>query len=386
MKKTVKTLLCLVLALVMATGCTVVNVASVGEVNGESISLSEYKYLLTFAELYFGAVDYEDEITALCMYDSYVSSFMYSDVASLVSEVGSAESGKTIWEKEIDGVTVEEKLKELVFSKAVELTLASQKAAELEIALTDEESSSVTSMKTSFIENIFGTQTKFTEALKSINMTEKELTDMWKNIILADKLEDEFTSEEDVADEKLSDYYENSYMRVKHILVKVGDDGIDDMDDAKDKADEIVNALKVGADFETLMVNYSSDVDSDGNVNGGTTGYVFKEGDFGNPAFEDASRALEIGAYSEPVKVEGGNYSGYHIIKRYALEGSYFENDENGIKSTVENAIKEDCYKNEMATLVESAEITKKDSKIKGVKLVKTEKAAEVDVEEETEE
>lgn len=377
MKKMLKALLCLALVLSMATGCTVVNVASVGEVNGERVALSEYKYMLTFAELYFGAVDYDDEITALCMYDSYVSSYLYKDIAALVAEAGSAEPGKTVWEKELDGETVEAKLKSLVFDKAVELKLVEQKAAELGLALTEEESAEVTSMKTSFIENVFGTKTKLVEALKSINMTETELTDMWKNIKLISKLTDELVTEDKLTDEAIGQYYNDNYMRVKHILVKVGDDGIDDLDAAKAKADEIVAELGEGADFEALMNTYSSDVDSEGKVNGGETGYVFKEGDFGNPAFENASKELNAGEYSEPVLVEGSSYSGYHIIKRYALDEGYLANDQDGIKATVENAVKESIYEAEMTSLSENAEITKKDSKIKGVKLVKMEKAAE---------
>lgn len=377
MKKMLKALLCLALVLSMATGCTVVNVASVGEVNGERVALSEYKYLLTFAELYFGAVDYDDEITALCMYDSYVSSYLYKDVAALVAEAGSADAGKTIWEKEIDEKTVGDALKSLVFDKAVELKLAEQKAAELGLALTDEESAEIKEMKTSFIENVFGTKTKLLEALKSINMTETELTDMWKSIKLVSKLTNELATEDKLTDEAIEQYYNDNYMRVKHILVKVGDDGIDDLDAAKAKADEIMTQLGEGADFEALMNTYSSDVDSEGNVNGGETGYVFKEGDFGNPAFENASKELSAGEYSEPVLVEGSSYSGYHIIKRYALDEGYLTNDEDGIKATVENAVKESIYEAEMASLSGNAEITKKDSKIKGVKLVKMEKAAD---------
>ena len=40
MKNMVKAILCLALVLSLVTGCTVVNVAKVGEVNGERIALS----------------------------------------------------------------------------------------------------------------------------------------------------------------------------------------------------------------------------------------------------------------------------------------------------------------------------------------------------------
>lgn len=373
MKNMVKAILCLALVLSLVTGCTVVNVAKVGEVNGERIALSEYKYLLTFAELYFGAADYNNALTSVCMYDTYTRSYMYSDVSKLVSEAGSAEDGKSIWEKEIDGARVGDKLKDLVFDKAAELSLVASKAAELEVTLTDEETSAITAAKNSFIEGL-GSKSKLEEALSSVKMTENELTDMWKNMVLSGKLSEKMTSEDALTDEALLKYYNDNYARVKHILIKVGDEGISDLDAAKAKADEVIAELDGGADFETLMTKYSGDVDSDGNINGGATGYVFKSGDFSNPAFEDASFALAVGEYTkEPVKVEA-SYSGYHIIKRYALEESYFTSDENGIKNAVKTAITESGYEDAMAKELESAEVTKSESKIKGVKLIDTAK------------
>lgn len=370
MRKILKASLCLALVLALFTGCTVVNVAKVGEVNGESISLSSYKYMLKFAQLYFGAADYDDNLTMVCMYDSYMRQFMYSDITALLSEAGSEEDGKSLWEKELDGETVGDKLKNLVFDKAAELLLISQMAAEKEISLTEDEKSKVKDLKNSFIGTL-GSKTAFDKALDSINMTENELTGMWENILLADKLKDSLTLEDELTDDKLKAYYNDNYMRVKHILIKVGDDDIKDLDAAKAKADEVIKALDTGASFESLMAAYSDDVDSDGNVNGGETGYVFAEGDFGNPAFENASKELEVGEYTkEPVKVEA-SYSGYHIIKRLPLEESYFDTDTDGIKDAVKEKIKDAFYAKAMEEYKSSADVTKKESKIKGLKLEK---------------
>lgn len=371
MKKMVKAILCLTLVLTLVTGCTVVNVAKVGEVNGERIALSEYKYLLTFTELYFGAVDYTDTLSTVCMYDAYTRSYMYNDVAKLLTKAGKAEDGKSIWEKEIDGETVGDALKALVFDKAAELSLVAAKAAELEVTLTDEETAAITDAKNSFIEGL-GSRAKFEEALSSVKMTENELTDMWKSMVLSGKLSEKLTGEDALTDEALLKYYNDNYVRVKHILIKVGDEGISDLDAAKAKAAEVISELDGGADFEALMTKYSGDVDSDGNVNGGATGYVFKSGDFSNPAFEDASFALSVGEYTkEPVEVDA-SYSGYHIIKRYALEESYFTSDEDGIKETVKNAVTESGYSDAMANELKNADVKKSESKIRGVKLIDT--------------
>lgn len=369
MRKLIKITLCIALVLSMVTGCTVVNVAKAGEVNGERIALSEYKYLLSFSQIYFGAMDYDDLLTTVLMYDSYTRSYMYSDLAEFVSEAGNAEGESSLWEKEMDGETVEEKLKSFVFDKAVELKLAAQKAAELGIELTDEEASAITDSKNSFIQ-AFGSQSKLSEALESVKMTESELTSMWKSMLLASKVSEALAGDDEATDEELKKYYNDNYMRVKHILVKVGDDGIEELSDAEAKAKSIIEELNGGADFEKLMSEYSSDVDSEGNINGGNTGYVFTEGDFGNPAFENASRALSVGEYTtEPVLVDG-SYSGYHIIKRYALDETYFDNDEDSVKDAVKTAMQNAAYEAAINEMKESAEISRSESKIKRIKLV----------------
>ncbi len=141
---------------------------------------------------------------------------------------------------------------------------------------------------------------------------------------------EEKLAEKETTDEEVKAYYDENYMCVKHILIKVDEEnGIADMDAAKAKADEIIAKLNEGGDFVALMKEYSDDKDSEGNDNCGETGYVFKDGDFGNPAFEEAAVALAEGEYTkEAVKVEGGSYSGYHIIMRLALPAEMGENEE----------------------------------------------------------
>lgn len=126
---------------------------------------------------------------------------------------------------------------------------------------------------------------------------------------------------EAVSDEDVKKYYNDNYMRVKHILIKVDEAaGVKDMAAAKTKAEEVLKKLNEGGDFIALMNEYTTDRGADNSINGGEMGYVFKEGDFGNPAFENASKALKAGEYTkELVEVKGGSYEGYHIIMRLDL-------------------------------------------------------------------
>lgn len=155
---------------------------------------------------------------------------------------------------------------------------------------------------------------------------------------------EESLAEKETTDEEIKAYYNENYMCVKHILIKVDEEkGIADMDAAKAKADEVLAKLNDGGDFVALMKEYSDDKDTDGNDNCGETGYVFKDGDFGNPAFEEAAAALGEGEYTkEAVKVEGGSYSGYHIIMRLALPSEMGEN-EDSIRSAYQSKMRDDA-------------------------------------------
>ncbi len=368
MKKTLKMILALTLALCMFAGCTVVNVAKAGEVNGKDIPLGVYKYVLRIAEMYMGVVDYEDKLSMIAMYDSLASSVAYDAVSDIMAKAGAPEEGKSIWDKEIDGETVGDLVKDSVFTGLAKIYALEDEAFAKEISLTLEESESIKNFKNSLIE-MTGSRTAFNEALKEINLTENELSSLWEKAALSSKLSAEFAKENEISDEDLKAYFDENYMRVKHILIMVDGADIPDMEVAKAKADEVLASLNDGASFEELIEEFSGDKDQEGNVNGGDMGYVFKAGDFGNPAFEDASAALNIGEYTkEAVKVEG-SYSGYHIIKRYEIPETYFDDNTDSIKDTVKNILSSDAFGVYADELLAAAEVSKKESKIKGIKL-----------------
>lgn len=112
----------------------------------------------------------------------------------------------------------------------------------------------------------------------------------------------------------------------KHILIKaepttdadgnVTDDG---MDAAQAQAQEIYDQLLAAEDpmtlFDQLMTEYTDDVDSSGNVNGGTDGYTFGPGEMVDEFYE-GTKALGEGEISQPVQSQYG----YHIILRLSAD------------------------------------------------------------------
>lgn len=101
---------------------------------------------------------------------------------------------------------------------------------------------------------------------------------------------------------------------------KKADIEIKTKEDAKTVAEEVLKKAKNGDDFDTLINKYGTDP--------GTAdyplGYTVTKGQMVQE-FEDASYALDIDAISNVVETSYG----YHIIKRYAFDNEFYEDDAN---------------------------------------------------------
>lgn len=108
-------------------------------------------------------------------------------------------------------------------------------------------------------------------------------------------------------DEEAAIEYKNNelktFLAAKHILVS-----------DKTMATQILDELKKGADFDSLMAAYSEDPGSQSQPEG----YVFTTGEM-VPEFENATKALNIGEISGIVE----STYGYHIIKRIDIPDAY---------------------------------------------------------------
>ena len=136
---------------------------------------------------------------------------------------------------------------------------------------------------------------------------------------------------ENISDNDIKKYYDEELgndVSAKHILIKVSDDVTDE--EAKAKAEDLINQLNNGADFSTLASENSDDTGS--KSNGGSLGY-FNKGDMVKE-FEDAVYSLEVGKYTtEPVKTSYG----YHIILKT-------DEKEKGSLEDLKETIKEKIY------------------------------------------
>lgn len=124
---------------------------------------------------------------------------------------------------------------------------------------------------------------------------------------------------DNLTDKEMKDYYENYIVgdiSAKHILIsykedesKTDEENEAAKEEAKKKAEEIIEKLKNGEDFSKLAKEYSDDEGT--KENGGDLGY-FNTGDMVE-AFETAAYDLDVNEYTtEPVETEYG----YHIIMK----------------------------------------------------------------------
>lgn len=292
-----KRIICLVLSLLMCVGimgaCDVVDHGQVISVNGEAITRGEYKFYLDLTKMMqasnFGISDYTD-----------------------------ADAWKTT---EIDGRSAIDIVKEKAKDELTRYYVYAQKANELGIELTDDEKTSVDT-NLDYIANLYyGGKDNFNERIKDCEVSVDGVKSIFTKIIIANKVDEHLKANEaditNISDEDLNTAYESYKVKtlensifVKHILIGMNEYSAQGLsrDAALEKATDIYNQIKGGADFETLMRENSEDGEQS------FDGYSFTHGD-GQfvTEFDNASYALAVGDVSEPVETKFG----FHIIKRY---------------------------------------------------------------------
>lgn len=164
--------------------------------------------------------------------------------------------------------------------------------------------------------------------------------------------------------------YRNDYntVNVRHILVNVDESELDTeaetydadlqakKDEAKAKADEILNEWKSGAatedSFAELANKYSEDPGS--NTNGGLYEQIYKDSmvpAFNDWIFAEGRKAGDAEVVYAERSNTGSDYKGYHIIYFVGEDAPYWQ-------IQVENTLKNNAYNEWFDTLIASVEAT----------------------------
>lgn len=209
--------------------------------------------------------------------------------------------GKKIWETELNGVTLEESIKDTVLAQLAQVKTMNLLAEQYHVFLSDGELQTAREAAAAY----FGSLNE--EEKKAMQATEEIIEGLYEEFALANKVYEYIIK--DINPEISDD--EARTITVRYILIKTSDtDGAgrrveyseDAKRDAKERAKELLNlAREEGSDFEELVLQYSE---------GEKGTYSFGKGET-EQAFEDAAFNLETDEISDIVETENG----YNIIK-----------------------------------------------------------------------
>lgn len=206
----------------------------------------------------------------------------------------------------------EQALSTLLHNYAIKVT-----AKKYDVKLSKDEKKAI-SEKISGYEEQYGGEEAFDKALAERYQNRDILRDTLEISSLWNKLYNYVTSEANgviVADDAtLLDDIKVNFARASQILIK-NDDG-DDTAENLALAQQLLDRLAGGEDFDTLRSEYSEDEHSKDNPNG----YYFTRGQLIQP-FEDAVFAMKEGELSGIVE----SSNGYHIILRQHMEDEYID-------------------------------------------------------------
>ena len=257
--------------------------------------------------------------------------YIYSEASAYASANSITEDqlGDYDWDQEVDGKKLSDTIREKAVADAIGEVITLQKGAANNITL-DETTANQIATQISTLKATYGEDGLALRARTMGVSSVKQYEKMYKKVMTLQSVQQDIEENADkyYPEDKsvLNDYRQDGKASVKHILIKTdsssnsGDNAdAQPQEDKKAKAQEILDRIKNGEDFDALMKEFNEDTGET------ETGYTFTEGQM-QPEFEEAAFALNIDEVSDLVETTYG----YHIIKRipgmYELQ-AYWEND-----------------------------------------------------------
>lgn len=154
-----------------------------------------------------------------------------------------ADFGSGIWDKEIDGKTMESIIKESVKDRQIYLEVMYQAALDKKIQLEEDEKKAIAGAAEEYYESLSQ------EEIDKLNINSNDIYNIYEKCLLSEKLYDYITSdvEYEVSDE------EARVMEVMYIYVSNKSEG------ALDKINEAYVQIQNGADFYNVALEYTDD-------------------------------------------------------------------------------------------------------------------------------
>jgi peptidyl-prolyl cis-trans isomerase SurA len=206
-----------------------------------------------------------------------------------------------------------------ILDRMIDAKVIVNEARRLKVTVSKEELDKAVEDAIKEVKTRMGSEEKFQQQLEKEGLTEEKLRSKYRqelnSQLLAMKLvERDVRSKIKVTDQDVDSFYADRKQDLPKkpaevtlaqiVILAQADSAVEK--EARDKAQQILDSIKVGHSFEQLAAEYSDDPSAE---NGGDVGFV-KKGDFEGD-FEKAALALKPGQVSGLIRTRFG----YHIIK-----------------------------------------------------------------------
>ena len=208
--------------------------------------------------------------------------------------------GEQIWEANLEGVTLEESMKDMVLAQISQIKAMNLLAQKEQVMLGEEENGKVAEAAQAFYETLSK------EELQLLGIDREEIQRLYQEYATANKIYDYLIR--DINPEVSDD--EARTITISHILIKtytLDNNNIkvefskEQKQEAHKRALEVLQKAKDGENFDTLITTYNEDKQSQ---------YSFRKGEM-DPEFETVAFNLGKGEISDIVETEYG----FHIMK-----------------------------------------------------------------------
>lgn len=243
----------------------------------------------------------------------------------------------SLWDTVIDGKEARELVKEQALSYAREFKYFSTKVKESNVSFSSEENKNLDNSINQMVADQGGIAEMEKTTKSAYDVSLLEYLSFYKDYMLINKYIEEAQKEIQIPEDEINKFYESNKERidkvtVKHILLSTVDQEgkplpEDKQEEAKKKAEEVLEKVKAGGDFAALAKEYSQDPGS--KDTGGQ--YTFGRGEMVKE-FEDWSFAAKTG----DVGIVKTAY-GYHVMKFEQKTG--LEQVKTAIRDTLANQI-----------------------------------------------
>jgi parvulin-like peptidyl-prolyl isomerase len=258
-------------------------------------------------------------------------------------EVQQAKGG-TISDEDLNRIRMQ------VFQSVAERVMLYQKVMEHDISLSSEDKAIINANVVAGIQNSGGME-NYRVLLEQNDVNFSETVSVYQETFLINKLIHWLVMDIQASEFQLFDYYEENQVnyslpeqrKAKHILIPFEEETEESKSEAKKLAQNILDRLNGGEDFDTLMNEFSQDP---GLVNF-PDGYTFSRGEM-VVEFEESAFSMKPGEVSGLVETAYG----YHILKleeEIPAKPLSYEEVVEDIKAALDPRVKEEFWQHTLA-------------------------------------